>query len=99
MATRECIGCGSNFARADTGMCGRCFNVTEREIAQTTVLGHLRDALGCLFNFEFMGVFAELMWAFQRATQTGDYAEDGEFTRRGINWREPFDKSTDHRRN
>lgn len=61
--------------------CIPCRNQVERRLAEATVFGHLGSALYCLWSFDFIGMFVELVWSIQRLAHTGDYGPGGHFTK------------------
>lgn len=85
----NCPVCKKNLNKVALGElhCGPCMDAKEealKDIAQTSVLGHLRDAGIALFNFEFINCLASLKWMQERIFKTGDYdRKTGIFYKKG----------------
>jgi|HigsolmetaGSP13D_1036239.scaffolds.fasta_scaffold54683_1 hypothetical protein len=79
----RCGDCGKLLSDLASGeaTCRPCQDEVDYLLARTTVLGHLKTALYCFWSFDFIGALVELIWAVQRATGTGDYGENGRFTK------------------
>lgn len=60
--------------------CVQCTDAAYVILASTGFWQHCWDSVKCFFNFDFVGFFVELVWAFQSLTKTGDYGPNGIFT-------------------
>jgi hypothetical protein len=71
----SCPLCDKNLNDLASGKlkCEPCSTAGGKLIANRTVLGHLINALVCLFNFEFSSCIADLKWAQERLCKSGDY--------------------------
>lgn len=78
----NCEVCGKSFDDLKNGrdFCQSCNDEAELEIAGYSAFGHFTSAIGCFFNFEFLGFFLELIWSFQRLFKVGAYGPQGDFT-------------------
>ncbi len=83
----KCGGCGQ-MLELRLGFCFDCSSRGEERAAKRTVAEHLKQARANLAkgspNWRF-----DLHWAWERFTQTGDYAPGGYFDKFGIHWRGP----------
>lgn len=69
------------------GHCHICREQDDFSIATTSVRNHLRYALHDCLHGQFHAALHQLVWAFTRATNTGEYRHGGSFDSRFAGWR------------
>lgn len=77
--------------------CPQCLEIGDIEIANMKVREHLIDAVSDFFFFHFKHVLVDLIWFFQKLTNTGEFGPSGHFTTKGY-WKDgkPTKNSTTH---
>lgn len=71
---KSCTICAEeHYGSGKNGVCRTCIRSVETDLANLTVLRHLRLGLICFFNFKFVGAFGCFTWAIERAFKIGDY--------------------------
>jgi hypothetical protein len=66
-------------------VCKICRLNIDKELANTTVLGHLWDCLKCIFDFSPISAIGALIFAVSRAFKIGSYHPvTGDFYVRGL---------------
>ena len=69
------------------GHCHICREQDDLSIATTSASKHLRYALHDLAHGQFHAALHQFVWAFTRATNTGEYRHGGYFDGRFPGWR------------
>lgn len=64
-----------------------CADLGDKEIANTSTLGHLKEFFQDFFFFKFKYAMVDIIWFFQKLTNTGDFGTAGYYTKKGY-WKD-----------
>lgn len=82
----KCNGCGKE-EELRLGFCFDCAFSGEERASKRTVEQHLHQALFNLTIDRKDNAAIDIKWAYERLTETGDYAKGGTFDNEGYNWK------------
>jgi hypothetical protein len=82
-----CDYCGKQTDDLRFGCCFMCASAGEEKAAKRTVAQHVLKGFFNLFRGNISIARIDFVWAWERASRTGDYAAGGVFDREGYQWR------------
>jgi len=68
-------------------ICPQCLELGDIDVTNMKVSEHLTDALSDFFFFHFKHAFVDLVWFFQKLTNTGEFGPEGYFVKKGY-WKD-----------
>lgn len=85
---RSCPECSELRARKMRGVCIDCHRQAALNEVRTGSLNRIWQAMCALWTGDRHQAHYALQMAWERATNTGDYAPDGHFDKRYLGWRD-----------
>lgn len=87
MSETQCRVCGTKTGDLRGNICFDCASNAERRAASRTVEEHLENAIAQLKGGDITLGRIYCQWAYERLTDTGDYAPGGTFDAEYPGWR------------